>query len=113
MNKKLELKELTKLIANRSSCNIKVGAVIFDQYGIFSWGWNHSGSGNGECAEKHAIKRANKARLDNASIAIVAIRRGKIICSIPCISCDELLRAYKIRKVFCTNGEKKWITISF
>lgn len=104
MNKNLDPKELAEVISTRSPCNIKVGAVIYDDHGIFSWGWNHAGrSGLGECAERHAIKRANRKRLENAIIVIVSIRRGKQITSLPCMKCAMAIRRAKMKYVLAQS----------
>ena len=91
--------ELASIVACRSTCNVKVGAVIYDSFGIFSWGWNHVGAGTGECAEIHAIKRANKARLKGAAIIVFTYRRNKQINSKPCAKCEKVIRAHKIDSV--------------
>lgn len=93
MKKNIDPNELASIVAKRSECSVKVGAVIYDDHGIFSWGWNHSGSsGFGECAERHAIKRANRKRLKNATICVVSIRRGKVITSLPCMKCAKVIQ---------------------
>lgn len=105
MNKKLNPTELALSLTTRSICNIKVGAVIYDDHGIFSWGWNHSGSnGHGECAERHAIKRANRRRLNGATICIVSVRRGKQITSLPCTRCALVITRAKIKYVECQDN---------
>lgn len=110
MNKNnYDIHELTTIIAKRSSCNVKVGAVLFDKHGIFAWGWNSSGrTGYGQCAEQHAIERANRSRLVGASIHIVSLRKGKEICSIPCLNCMPILSKAKVSYAFCrgTLGHK-------
>jgi cytidine deaminase len=111
MIKSVPIFELTSTIALRSCCNIKVGAVLYDKYGIFAWGWNHSGhNGMGQCAERHAISRANPSRLPRSSISIVAIRRGKYICSIPCVTCFNALIRRSIRAFSCFDQDKIWRT---
>jgi len=62
--RKLQPHDLAIDLTKRSICAVRVAAVLWDQYGIFSWGWNSAGpDGFGQCAEIHAISRANKARL--------------------------------------------------
>ena len=109
MLKNKPIKELVKIIANRSQCNIKVGAVIYDNYGIFAWGWNHSGDGFGACAERNAIARANRKRLKDSSIIIIAFRKSKEICSFPCPKCYSVIKACKIESIYCVNQNKEWI----
>lgn len=100
--------ELATIIAKRSECKIKVGCIIYDRYGIFAWGWNHSGDGYGMCAERHAISRANRARLKNAELLVLSFRRGKRITSRPCIACAMAIRAAKIVKTIYQNDRGKF-----
>lgn len=101
MNKNLDLLELTTIIAKRSTCNVQVGAVIYDVHlRILSWGWNHAGSnGRGEHAESFALSRGNRSRFEGATIITVAIRRGKRICSLPCIGCAKKITRAKLAYV--------------
>ena len=101
MNKQLEIHDLTKYLAARSTCSVKVGAVIYDDdFRILSWGWNHSGSnGFGECAERYAIRRSNRKRLNGSTICIVSIRRNKMITSLPCMKCAAAIKRAKIKFV--------------
>jgi deoxycytidylate deaminase len=110
MIKSNDLHELALTIADRSICNVKVGAIIYDSHGIFAWGWNHVGTGRGQCAEQHAISRANRGRLSNASIMITSIRKGKIINSTPCPKCMNYILKAHISKITCASAEGEWIT---
>jgi deoxycytidylate deaminase len=111
MNKSKDLIELTEIIARRSICAVRVGALIYDSHGIISWGWNHMGTtGYGTHAEEHALSRANSSRLKGAKIIVVAIRRGKFICSLPCPNCSARLEAAGIKKIECRGLDKEWIT---
>lgn len=106
MNKKLEPTELAEQVARRSNCKIKVGSIIMDRNGIFSWGWNHAGTdGLGEHAEVHALKRANRKRLAGSVVINFAIRKGREICSFPCPSCMAKLKKVGVVKVYCRNPE--------
>ena len=107
MNKQLELNDLTKYIAFRSICNIKVGAIIYDDdYRILSWGWNHAGSdGYGICAERYAIRRANRKRLKDATILVFAIRRNKEITSLPCMKCALTIKRAGIKYVLAQGPD--------
>ncbi len=90
-------------ILARSQCSVQVGAAISDNNGIFTWGWNSTGpSGFGQCAEKHAIARANKRRLTGATIYIAGIRRrnGKVVLSKPCDSCQKLIDKWQLKAVW-------------
>lgn len=104
-------KQLAEDILSRSSCSVQVGAVIADAHGILSWGWNHMGrTGFGEHAETHALRRANKARLSQASIYVASRRRkhGKIVTSKPCPNCESRIRAAGIRSVWWQGASGEW-----
>src|SRR6476620_728972 len=90
MNTKCSPEELCAYILERSSCAVKVGAVIADSHGIFGWGWNHMGSdGFGEHAEVNAIKRSNRDRLPGSTLFVASVRgrSEKPITSKPCDFC--------------------------
>jgi len=110
MNKNQDYFELTKSIALRSICNVKVGAIIYDSLGVFAWGWNNSGDGYGICAERFAIKRSNKRRLSGARIMVISVRKGKIICSMPCPKCSAVIGALGIKYVTCATADGEWLT---
>jgi len=58
-----DLEPYLQKIAARSRCKVMVGAVIENKNRIISVGWNNSGtSGQGECAEINAIKKAYRRR---------------------------------------------------
>lgn len=99
-------------LLERSSCSVKVAAVIFDSYGIFAWGWNSVGpTGYGWHAEHHAISRANPNRLFGAHIAIAGDRRGNIVPSIPCAKCQSRLKAVGITVAHYQNREGGWLQL--
>lgn len=110
MNKKIPYDELARIISQRSICNVKVGAIIYDKHGVFAWGWNSSGSGYGLCAERHAISRANRKRLVGATILTVSMRRAKQICSTPCIKCSLAIKKAGIAKVIYASLNGEWLT---
>lgn len=96
-------------LLNRSSCKVKVAAVLSDKRGIFAWGWNSSGQdGNGMHAEEHAFYRANRKRLHGATLTVASIRvgRGAFICSRPCATrCMKLANKFKIGHIeYITHG---------
>jgi len=72
-----------------------VAAVIVDTRGrIMSWGWNGQGSdGLGLCAERMAIKRANKDRLFGSVVFVAGKWRksGKFVSAKPCEKCQRVL----------------------
>lgn len=108
MIKNKDYKELTRMIALRSSCKVQVGAIIYDSYGIFSWGWNHAGpTGLGMHAEVHAIKRANPTRLIQATILVYAIRKNRVIISQPCFNCTKRIEKFNLRAIFYNQG---WVS---
>ena|ERR1022692_717470 len=110
MNKNYkDIREIPISLTKRSVCSVQVGSILFDNYGIFSWGWNHSGnSGYGTCAESHAISRANHNRMRGSTIVIVSIRRNKYICSYPCNKCMRAIRAVGINRIYCLNKSREW-----
>lgn len=102
MNKHRHPMELAEDLAGRSICQVRVGAVIVDKTGrVVSWGWNHSGPGGvGMCAERHAISRANRKRLDGSTIYIYGVRyrngrhpryAPKAIEPRPCQKCQRVI----------------------
>jgi deoxycytidylate deaminase len=85
--------ELAESILKRSVCAVQVGAVIEDEYGIQSWGWNSPGSGFGMHAEEHAIRRGNRQRMHGSVIYVAAVRKksGRVVFAKPCVSCQRLI----------------------
>jgi hypothetical protein len=95
-------------LLDRSTCHVQVAAVIADQHGIFSWGWNHSGrDGYGEHAEAAAIRRANPWRLDHSTIYIAGRRKGQVF-SRPCADCQKLLKGYGVWFTVYTLSKDGW-----
>lgn len=91
---------LARALTARSTCAVKVAAVIYDRHGIFSWGWNHMGpDGLGQHAEVHALRRANRTRLKSATIVVVGRRRGKVVFSFPCATCLSYVKRHGLRHV--------------
>lgn len=113
--KKLSPLDLAVDLTKRSVCSVQVAAVIWDSYGILSWGWNSAGfDGLGEHAEAHAIRRSNKSRLAKSSIAVAGRRKrnGKIIVSLPCIDCTARLIKHQIKWVWIESKSGAWQRIS-
>lgn len=99
MLKPVDGRTLATEILSRSVCSVQVGAAIGDDRGIFSWGWNSCGpSGMGQCAEQHAILRANKKRLRGANIYVAGMRKrnGKLVTSMPCAKCAALIKKWQL-----------------
>lgn len=88
-------------LVDRSSMFFKMAAVIYDNGGIFSWGWNHGRVPYSTDAEAHAISRANRRRLHGASIVVAGMnaRNGKVLYAKPCDDCLARIRAAGISKV--------------
>ena len=103
MNTRCSPRDLAIDLLNRSSCQVKVAAVLSDKHGIFAWGWNSSGlDGNGMHAEEHAFSRANRKRLPGATLTVVSIRvrSGAFICSRPCTArCMKLANKFKVGRI--------------
>lgn len=104
-------RELAIDILERSICSVKVGACVADATGILSWGWNSVGSGNGLHAERHAVSRANKARLKGATIYVAAFRTGrKVITAKPCTACQLMIDQWGLKVVY-RNMKSEWIML--
>lgn len=103
-------KQLAVDISERSNCRVKVGAVLADKKGIFSWGWNNMGDGLGCCAERHAIARANPKRLKGSSIFVWGTHRktGNPIPAKPCRQCESFIIFYGIKTVHWNYKDKGW-----
>lgn len=103
-------KQLAQDIAERSNCRVKVGAVLVDKKGIFSWGWNHIGDGMGCCAEYHAINRANPKRLKGSTIYVFGKHRktGNPCPAKPCRNCQSLIWGCYIKAVVWNNKALGW-----
>lgn len=107
--------DLAKDIALRSTCRDKVGAVIFDSHGIFSWGWNHAGfNGNGMHAEHHAIWRGNRKRMKGATIVVARFKpTGVLGISKPCDLCIPKIMKAGIVKIVYLNRDGDWSNLEF
>lgn len=102
MNTRTSPKQLAVDLCARSSCQYKMAAVLHDKTGIFAWGWNSSGpDGMGQHAEDMALRRANRRRLEGATMTVAGIKpsgRGKVL-SAPCSACMKLIMASGLKKV--------------
>jgi deoxycytidylate deaminase len=94
----------------RSICAVQVGAVLVDDYGIFSWGWNSVGDGFGEHAEVSCLRRANLKRQPGSTLFVASQRRkhGKAITSKPCEKCQGWIEARGIEEVWWRGGDGLW-----
>lgn len=103
MRKPNDPRELVLALLHRSTCSIQVAAVIADKWGIFAWAVNHSGfNGLGACAEREAIRRANKKRLEGATIYVASRRQRnmKAIMSKPCVKCQHMIDKRKLKVIY-------------
>lgn len=78
-----------------------MAAVIFDNHGVFSWGWNYVDGIKSVHAEIHAINRANRRRLAGATIAVAGIQNsnGKLLLSLPCPACRRRIEGVGIVRI--------------
>lgn len=111
MIKPKDPRELAIDLLPRSICRVQVAAVIADAHGIFSWGWNSVGNGDGEHAEAAAIRRSSRHRLRRATIYIASRRKRnkKMVCSKPCPECWGLLEGSGLRKVCWLEANGVWM----
>lgn len=106
-----DARELTVALLKRSTCAVRCAATLEDSRGIFSWGWNSSGSdGMGEHAERACLRRANWGRLEGSTIYVAAERgrNGKIIGSRPCEACEAFL-APRIARMLWRDPFGRWV----
>lgn len=119
MEKNLTPRELALDLLNRSNCNVQVAAVLSDNHGIFSWGWNSPPTNpnkiKGVHAEAHCIRRANPKRLKNAVLTVAAKRRksGSQLLSRPCEHCMSIIKNNRIKKVEYTTKDPSWEILLF
>lgn len=94
----------------RSICSVQVAAVIADDSGIFSWGWNSVGSGLGEHAEAAALRRANRSRLRYSTIYVASQRHrnSKTVLSKPCDDCMKRLIAAGLYLCYYRMANGRW-----
>lgn len=106
MIKPRDPRELAIDLLPRSTCKVKVAAVIADRHGIFSWGWNSSGpDGLGEHAEAAAIRRSSKKRLRGSTIYVAGAWKHseKVVTACPCMDCAKLIRKHGLNV-----GYRRW-----
>jgi tRNA(Arg) A34 adenosine deaminase TadA len=102
MNTRTTPRQLAFDLCARSPCRTKMAAVLYDNWGIFSWGWNHSGpNGLGQHAEDHCLRRANKRRLRGSGLVVVGFKPSgnTLVTSKPCSACWDLIRALGVGRV--------------
>lgn len=105
-------KALAVDILERSICRVQVGAVLVDGGGrIMAWGWNSVGKGFGICAERHAISRSNRDRLDGSTTIYVAAKRrrnGKVVSARPCVKCRRTIDNNALSVVY-RDANGRWV----
>ncbi len=102
-------RELAVALLRRSVCSVQVAAVLEDEWGVFAWGWNSSGpTGMGEHAEAHCLRRANRNRLQGATLYVAArrARNGRPVCARPCSACQKVIR--DVEAVVWRDGDGLW-----
>lgn len=112
MDKNKDPRELVVQLLKRSGCAVQVAAVIEDDWGIHSWGWNHAGSnGYGQHAEAHAIDRLNKNRSTNSTLYVAARRKrnNRIVTARPCEDCQKLIDFWGFDRVVYRDGNGVWV----
>ena len=109
MNLKVCRRELALDLTSRSTCTVRMAAVLSDRSGrIFSYGWNSVWDGWGLHAEEHAIRRANPRRLEGSRITIAGRRRG-LVRSFPCLDrCLPRLIRMGIQKIEWLDKDGTW-----
>ena len=109
MIKPRDPRELVIDLLPRSTCAVKVAAVVCDAAdNIISWGWNHAGTGLGKHAEIHAVERANHNRLWYGTIYVAGkYSRGTLVNSKPCRGCQFLIDKYNL-EVYYRDKQGKW-----
>lgn len=111
MIKPSDPRQLALDLLPRSTCAVKVAAVLVDDSRrIFAWGWNSAGNGLGEHAEAAAIRRASKKRLRGATIYVASerTRNGKVVCSKPCPECLARIRNWGLKVVYRDSFDR-WV----
>lgn len=110
MNTRQDARNLAKDISGRSICNVRVGAVLSDNYGIYKWAWNHPGPNcEGAHAGAEALKKVNRRRLRDAKITVAAFRNSKMILARPCEKiCLPRLKKHGIKIMEYTTKEGVW-----
>ncbi len=87
-----------QLLKRSTHSRFQVTAVIFDNRGIFAWGWNHAK----QHAEIHAIKRSNRRRLLGATMIVLGRKKqsGNSLMTRPCPDCEKHIIAAGIAAVY-------------
>lgn len=106
--KKIDPNGIAIEVAKKSPLDFKLGAIILDKKGrVISWGYNkyktHTSLGVGKFkmlhAETDAIYLSKKLGINISGMTMLVFRRNNCI-SKPCPGCQEILKKYKIAKVY-------------
>ena len=112
MNTRQHPTALASQFAARATGRARVGAVLQDcEDRVFSWGWCHPSSGhNGRSvhAEEHAIARANRTRLDGATLYVCRLTKSGYGLAKPCDACQRLISKAGIACVLFTVSDPSW-----
>jgi tRNA(Arg) A34 adenosine deaminase TadA len=114
VNTRLPIEELVEIILRRSICRVQMGAVIYDSYGVFAWGWNHPGeNGLGQHAEVHAMRRASKRRLVGATLVVAGRYRKSrgLVEAMPCDVCLGMALDKGVSRVVYRGRDGAWRAI--
>lgn len=106
--------EIVESLLRRSPCRVQMAAAIFDNHGVFSWGWNNPGvNGLGEHAEICAIKRATKKRLKGATLVVAGRYRksGGSVEALPCEICYGMAKDAGIKRIIYRTRTGEWRTL--
>lgn len=113
MNTRKDRRDLVRDLAERSRGVFRHAAVLSDNHGIFSWGWNH----DEVHAEEHAIRRANRRRLSGSTMTLYGKKRsGKVLLAKPCERrCRKIVEKFRIGRIEFSDPSTPdgWQTIIF
>lgn len=107
-----EILIIAKHTANKSTCRFKVSCVLVDKRGrIVATGFNHhakNGNKMGRPTVHAEVDALNKVRKPSNNLIAFIYRKNSRKIN-PCPSCEKILIAYGINKIFCTY-EDIWKT---
>ncbi len=106
-----ELEDVARMTAEKSTCRYKVACLLVDNKGkIVATGYNHrirgKRLGKWSChAEMDALNKVMKPS-PNLTAFIYRMNSNPIN---PCKACQAVLKAYRVRAVYCMSGIDGWI----
>lgn len=110
MNHQIPAIEIATAMMGRSTCAVQVGSCVADHWSVFAVGWNHMGyDGYGEHAEVYCLKRANKDRLQGATLYVSAqrMRNRRAVIARPCPECQAIITKHGV-KVLWRDNDGEW-----